>query len=95
MKRIGGNRRKTRSLFRKSVKDKGKVSLNKYFQEFNQGDQVYLVANPTIQKGLYFRRFHGKAGKITGKQGTNYFVEIKDGNKLKKVLTHPIHLKKS
>ena len=94
-KRTGGARRKTRGKLSKDVRTKGKVSLKRYFQEFKDGDKVYLVAEPAIQKGMYFRRFHGKAGKIVGKQGSNYYIQIKDGNKTKKVLSHPIHLKKA
>lgn len=95
VKRIGGARRKTRKKLRKNVRTKGKISLKRYFQKFKDGDRVYLVAEPSIQKGMYFRRFHGKAGKIAGKQGSNYYVQIKDGNKTKKILTHPTHLKKA
>jgi large subunit ribosomal protein L21e len=93
--RIGGLRRKTRSLFRKSTRNKGKFSVSKYLQEFDMGDKVLLKAEPAVAKGIYFRRFHGKTGQITGKkQGECYYVQIKDGNKPKKVIVHPIHLRK-
>ena len=95
MKRIGGFRRKTRSKLRKNVRNKGKFSIRRYFQSFNKGDRVYLVAEPAIQGGMYLPRFHGKSGKIKGMQGNCYFVEIKDKNKVKKLLVHPVHLKKS
>ena len=94
-KRVGGARRKTRSIFKKDKKTKGKISLKRYFQEFKDGDKVFLVAEPAVQKGIYFRRFHGKSGNVVGKQGSNYYIQIKDGNKTKKVLTHPIHIKKA
>jgi large subunit ribosomal protein L21e len=42
-----------------------------------------------------FRRFHGRTGRIVGKQGECYYVEIRDGNSMKKVLAHPVHLKKA
>ncbi|MBW3021882.1 hypothetical protein KY328_03110 [Candidatus Woesearchaeota archaeon] len=35
VKRIGGARRKTRSKMKKPVRRKGKISITKYFQEFN------------------------------------------------------------
>jgi large subunit ribosomal protein L21e len=94
MKRIGGLRRKTRHKLKKNVRTKGKISLRRFFQKFEEGDKVYLVAEPAIQKGLYNPRFHGKAGTIKEKQGSNYYVQIKDGNKIKTILTHPVHLKK-
>ncbi len=94
MQRTGGLRRKTRYKLKKNIRTKGKISLRRFFQRFKEGDRVYLSAEPAIQKGMYHPRFHGKAGTIKDKQGTNYHVEIKDGNKTKTVLTHPVHLKK-
>jgi large subunit ribosomal protein L21e len=93
MQRIGGFRRKTRNKLSKSVKDKGKISLRAYFQEFNTGDKVQLIAEPAIQKGMYHPRFMGKAGVIKGKAGRCYEVEINDG-KAKTLIVHPVHLKK-
>jgi large subunit ribosomal protein L21e len=94
MKRTGGLRRKTRHKLKKNVRTKGKISLRRFFQRFSEGDKVYLTAEPAVQKGLYHPRFHGKAGIIRSKQGSNYYVDIKDGNKPKTLLTHPVHLKK-
>jgi len=95
MQRVGGFRRKTRRKLSKKVRQKGKFSLRRFFQRLSEGDRVYLVAEPSVQKGMYFPRFHGKSGIIDGKQGSNYFVKIKDGSKEKRVLVHPVHLKKS
>jgi large subunit ribosomal protein L21e len=94
MKRVGGFRRKTRHKLKKNLRAKGKISIRKFFQKFKEGDQVYLVAEPANHKGMYHPRFHGKAGIIKDKQGSNYYVQIKDGNKTKTILTHPTHLKK-
>ena len=77
-----------------SKKQKGKVVIKQYFQTFSIGDSVVLKALPTIQKGRYPLRFHGTTGKVVGKQGGSYFVQIKDGNKSKKVLVNTAHLKK-
>jgi large subunit ribosomal protein L21e len=93
-KRVGGLRRKSRKKLRKNIREKGKLSLTRYFQKFKQGEKVYLKAEPAIQKGLYHARFHGKMGIIKSKQGFCYNVEIKDGGKKKNLLIHPIHLKK-
>ena len=93
--RIGGFRRKTRKKLRKNIRNKGKISIRRYFQTFKKGDTVYLVAESSIQKGMYLPRFHGKAGKILSKQGNCYYVQIKDQNKIKPILVHPVHLKKA
>jgi len=94
MKRIGGNRRKTRNKLKKNIRKRGKISITNYFQRFNEGDKVYLAAEPAVQKGMYFPRFHGKSGIIRGKQGFCYKVQIKDKNKNKTIIIHPVHLRK-
>ena len=94
-KRIGGFRRKTRSKLSKSPRTHGKISLTRYFQEFKVNEKVVLKAEPSFQKAMYFPRFHGLPGIITGKQGECYTVRIKDGNKTKNLVIHPIHLKKA
>ncbi|MBS3141025.1 50S ribosomal protein L21e [Candidatus Woesearchaeota archaeon] len=93
-KRMGGARRKTRSKLRKKARESGKLSVSKYFQVFNIGESVYLVANPTVQRGMFHPRFHGLQGKVVGKKGACYEVQIKDGGKTKVLISHPIHLKK-
>lgn len=95
MQRIGGFRRKTRHKLRKNVRDRGKTSIKKSLQKFDDGDRVYLKAEPAYQKGMYFPRYHGKSGVISGKQGICYYVRIKDHNKAKTLLVHPIHLKRA
>ena len=94
VQRIGGFRRKTRSKLRKNIRDKGKISLKKYFQEFKIDDKVSLKAEPAVQKGMYFPRFHGKAGVIKAKKGNCYEVNINDSGKQKTLIIHPVHLKK-
>jgi len=92
--RIGGFRRKTRSKLRKSPKEKGKISIRKYFQKFENDTRVCFKAEPAVQKGMYLPRFHGKTGKVVGKTGSCYKVQFKDGKKQKIIIAHPVHLKK-
>lgn len=91
-KRVGGNRRKTRKIFKKHYKAKGKISLSKYFKEYEIGDRVILKAEPAVQKSIYSPRFHGKSGIVKGKKGSCYEVLIKDHNKEKNIIIHPVHL---
>lgn len=93
MKRIGGFRRRTRHKYQKSLKQKGKISVQRYFQEFNVGDKVLLALEPAVQKGMYFRRFHSNVGVVAGKQGRCYMVTISDLGKQKTVIVHPVHLR--
>jgi large subunit ribosomal protein L21e len=92
--RIGTARRKSRHKLKQHYKDKGKVPLSKYFQKLIIGDKVALKANLAVSKGMYFPRFHGKTGTVTGKKGFCYKVNVKDGQKQKTFNIHPIHLKK-
>ena len=92
--RIGGFRRKTKHKLQKSVREKGKISIKRYFQEYKEGDKVILKAEPAIQKGMYHPRFHGYPGLIKEKKGNAYIIVIKDGNKEKDIIVHPVHLKK-
>lgn len=93
-KRIGGFRRKTRKIFSKSLKEKGKISITRYLRQFKTGERIILKAEPSIHKGLYFPRFHGKPGIIKGKRGRCYEVLIKDINKEKTLIVHPVHLRR-
>ena len=94
MQRIGGARRKTRSIMRKPLRERGKASVDRYFQKFSEGDKVCLKAEPSVQKGMYFRRFHGKTGVIKSMRGNCYYVSITDINKEKVLIIHPTHLKR-
>lgn len=91
-KRIGGMRRKTRYKFRKQDGTKGKISLTKYFQSFNQGDRVHLTVEPGVQKGMYHPRFMGKAGIVKSRRGRCYEIRINDLGKEKILVVHPVHL---
>ncbi len=94
VKRIGGSRRKSRNLFKKHARDKGKIPLSKYFQEFKEGDRVLLHMEPAVQDAAYPSKFHSKIGVIRGKRGSCYELTIQDHDKKKLLIIHPIHLRK-
>jgi len=80
-------------LKQKRVRERGKISLTRYFQKFSEGDSVAVVRNLSVKFG-YTNRIHGKTGKVIKKKGSAYEIEIKDYNKPKRYLIKPIHLKK-
>ena len=92
--RVGGKRRKMRGKLTKELRQKGKMSLKKFFQEFKEGDRVTLLIEPAYQNGFYNRRFYGKMGHVKGMQGECYLVDVVDGKTKKTAIVHPIHLKK-
>ncbi len=94
VKRIGSFRRKTRHKLGKKTRKKGKINLSKYFQTFKIGEKVILKAESAVQKGMYRPVFHGKSGIVNAKKGRCYEVSIKDKNKQKTIIVHPIHLKR-
>jgi large subunit ribosomal protein L21e len=76
---------------RKSIREKGKVRLSEYFKELKEGDKVAF--KPSLEFPCYYhRRYRGLAGKVIGKRGKCYIVEVFKGGKRKLIITHPIHL---
>ena len=94
-KRLGGFRRKTRDKLKKNVRERGKLSLSRYFQKFKENEVVLLKAEPSIQRGMYFPRYHGKSGTVIGMKGKCYQVRVQDGGKQKIFVVHPVHLRKN
>lgn len=93
-KRIGGYRKGSRKKLSKSPREKGKISLSKYFQKFEEGDKVQLNLESSVAKGKFCTRYNGKVGVVVGQEGEGYKVKIKDIKKEKVILIHPIHLTK-
>ena len=76
---------------RKPVRTRGKLQLSRYFQEFKQGDSVAVVREAAV--GANFpKRLQGRTGKVKGKRGSSYIIDIKDQNKEKEFIIKPIHL---
>ncbi|MFH1398584.1 MAG: 50S ribosomal protein L21e [Candidatus Woesearchaeota archaeon] len=94
MSRVGGSRRKTRYKLTKGVRDKGKVTITRHFQKFSEGEGVILKIEPSIQKGVFHPRHHGKKGTVIGMKGSCYIVEITDIHKQKEIIVHPVHMVK-
>ncbi|MBI3034296.1 50S ribosomal protein L21e [Candidatus Woesearchaeota archaeon] len=91
-KRIGSRRRKTKQFMTKPRSVKGRYPIQGMIQAFAPGEKVVLKAEPSIHKGLYFRRFHGRIGEIIGKNGKCYEVSLSEGSKQKKLIINPVHL---
>jgi large subunit ribosomal protein L21e len=93
-KRIGGARRKTRHKLVRNAKDKGKITTSTFFQNLEAGDTVVLHPNPAVQKGIFSFRYVGRHAVVMGRTGDCYEVLMRDGGKEKKLIVHPVHLKK-
>ncbi len=89
-----GPRHRTRKLLKKSVREKGAVPpLSLVMHEYSEGDKVYIKPNPAIHDALPHRRYIGKVGKVLGKRGRAYIVEVFLGDKRKELIIYPEHLR--
>ena len=94
MKRAHGAQQNTRNKLKKKPRNRGKISVDKYMQEFKTGEKVLIKPEPSVKKNIPHRRFIRKIGEITGKRGKAYKIKVKDMNAVKEVFIMPIHLKK-
>ena len=78
---------------KKKIREKGKLSFTRYFQEFKEGERVSVVRELSATCN-FPKRLQGKTGVVESQRGKAYFVKINDQNKEKKFLIEPIHLKK-
>ncbi|WOF15754.1 50S ribosomal protein L21e [Methanoplanus sp. FWC-SCC4] len=88
-----GQRKKTRYKYKKALRRRGLAPVTSVIQQFDEGQKVHIVVDPSVQLGMPHRRFHGKTGIILGKQGRAWVLEISDGNSKKVVISRPQHLK--
>jgi len=77
----------------KNVRESGKLRLSSYFKKIEDGTSVALVTDAGVQSN-YPARMKGMSGKVIGSRGQFKLVEIKDGNKSRTLIVHPVHLKK-
>lgn len=77
----------------KSPRQRGKLSLKRYFQEFKAGDSVAVARELSIPFS-YSKRIQGRTGKVIEKRGASYYVKISDLGKMKMYSIHPIHLRR-
>ncbi|MBS3816767.1 MAG: 50S ribosomal protein L21e [Candidatus Thermoplasmatota archaeon] len=94
MRRSKGTRQGTRKILRKDPSKRGLIPINRALQEFEEGEKVKIMIEPSIQKGQPHNRFHGKIGEVEGEQGDAFVVSVKDGDKTKEVIVRPEHLEK-
>ncbi|MGC8998588.1 MAG: 50S ribosomal protein L21e [Candidatus Bathyarchaeia archaeon] len=92
MRKSKGYRSKTRRLLRKSPRERGKMRLGKLLHEYQPGNSVVIKIDPSVQKGMPHRRYHGKVGKIVGARGKSYIVSVTQGDAVKEIIVRPEHL---
>jgi large subunit ribosomal protein L21e len=58
------------------------------------GDKVDIIIEPSVQKGSTHRRFHGKTARVDVKRGNSYLLLVRDGNRIKTIISRPEHIRK-
>jgi len=91
MPRSRGYRKKTRSLLTKD--SNSEQGLSYIMKEYNVNDKVVIKINPSIVKGMPHRRYHGKVGIVEKVMKRSLLVNIKVGDKTKKVIARLEHVK--
>ena len=70
-----------------------KPAITKFLKKFKAGQKVLILPEPSSQKGMPFPRFKGRVGVIVGRRGKSYLIEVKNGKKVKRIISRPEHLK--
>ena len=76
----------------KNIREKGKIRLSEYFKDLKDGQKVAVVQEKSVASNIPLR-MTGLSGKVVGSQGEYKLVDLLDGNKKKRFIIHPIHLK--
>lgn len=78
---------------RKKLSGGEEITITKLLRKFDIGDSVYIKLAPSVHNFPH-PKFHGKTGKVIGKRGSSYIVEVKDMSAIKKIIVDPVHMKK-
>jgi ribosomal protein L21E len=76
----------------KKIRDKGKLKLSSYFKKIDDNSNVAIVKDTGVPSS-FPDRIQGLSGKVVRSRGKYKDVLIKDGNKEKLFIIHPVHLK--
>eukprot|EP00188_Purpureofilum_apyrenoidigerum_P005629 Plantae.Rhodophyta-Purpureofilum_apyrenoidigerum.ctg7529.p2 GENE.Plantae.Rhodophyta-Purpureofilum_apyrenoidigerum.ctg7529~~Plantae.Rhodophyta-Purpureofilum_apyrenoidigerum.ctg7529.p2 ORF type:complete len:161 (-),score=17.34 Plantae.Rhodophyta-Purpureofilum_apyrenoidigerum.ctg7529:30-512(-) len=99
MVRSGGKRSNTRDLYSRPFRGNGMPALSTYLRIFKIGDYVDIVTNSAIQKGMPYKYYHGKTGRVFNISKGAVGVEVNKvvGNRIisKRFHVRIEHVKKS
>src|SRR2546430_17344439 len=76
MKRSKGIRNRNRTLLRRKPRDKGNNPLGRLMIPYAPGQMVTISINPSLQKGMPHRIYHGRVSMIAEKRGRAYVIEV-------------------
>jgi large subunit ribosomal protein L21e len=82
----------TRALLKRNPRERGKTTLSKILQSYNEGDKVVVKIDSSMHKGMPHRRFHGRIGVVQAKRGRSYVIHVTQGDATKEIIVRPEHL---
>jgi large subunit ribosomal protein L21e len=88
-----GYRSRTRTLFRKKPRERGKVGLSRLLKTYNPGDKVTIMIDSSVHKGMPHRRYHGRVGIVKVRRGRSYVIEVAEGRQTHTLIARPEHIK--
>jgi large subunit ribosomal protein L21e len=87
-----GYRVRTRRLLKKEPRERGKLRISKLLYEYQPGNRVTVKIDPSVQKGMPHKRYHGKVGVVLAKRGKSYVLSVSQGEATKEIIVRPEHL---
>lgn len=78
---------------RKNPRARGKLKFSRAFQNIKVGNYVSVVREEAMQP-RFPKRIQGRTGIVEEKRGNSFMIKINDGNKPKRFIISPIHLKR-
>jgi large subunit ribosomal protein L21e len=94
VKRSKGLRSKSRHILRKKPRQRGVTSITRSLQQFDEGEKVNIVLDPSVHRGMPHIRFHGHTGTVLGRQGNSYRIQLRLGKKVKTIIVRPEHIRR-
>ena len=76
----------------KKIRDKGKIRLSSYFKNIEDGARVAIIDERAVRVN-FPQRLRGMSGVVMSSRGKFKEIKLKDGNKEKTFVIHPVHLK--
>lgn len=92
VRRSKGYRSRTRTLFRKNPRERGKVGLSRLLRTYNPGDKVKIRIDSGVHKGMPHRRYHGRVGIVKARRGRSYIIEVPEGRQTRTLIARPEHI---
>jgi large subunit ribosomal protein L21e len=92
MAKSHGIKHKSRDKMSKKVRARGISPVVRAIQDFQLGDRVHIILDPSRHKGMPNPKFHGRTGEVIGTRGRAFLLKVTDGNASKTIISLPEHL---